>query len=84
MCQITNSQTGDAVMPTTADKVRMINEAVAIPRNDFARAKLLKAEIVDGKVLYTAAPNGRMIRVTLFEALAMLHGEDARAIRAAL
>lgn len=71
-------------MANTADKVRMINEAVALPRNDFARDKMLKAEIVSGKVLYTAAPKGRMIRVTLFEALAMLHGEDARAIRAAL
>ena len=71
-------------MTTTADKVKMINDAVAAPRNEFAREKALKAEIVDGKVLYSAAPRGKTIRVTLFEALALLHGEDARNIRAAL
>ena len=68
---------------TTEQKIQMINEAVAGPRGSYARDMKVSAAVVNGKVLYTGIRRGKLVRLSFFEVLSYLHGEDARAIRSA-
>jgi HJR/Mrr/RecB family endonuclease len=67
---------------TTATKIQMINEAIL--RSEYAVNKNAKAEIVNGKVVYSCDRQNvtcvTRIKLTYKEILGMLWGQDARAI----
>lgn len=70
---------------TNAQKIQMINEA--LERSGAASKYSAKAEIVNGKILYSKsrmnATCESKIRLTFKEILWMTNGQDARAILSA-
>jgi len=64
-------------------KIDQINDAIT--RSSVAASKEAKAELVNGKVVYTFIRKGAYtstrIRATLMDILSMLNGEDIRIIK---
>ena len=70
---------------TKADQVALINQTIAKERNAYARSVSAEAYLNgDGQIGYRESIKGYARRATRFELFALLHGEDIRALKAAL
>jgi hypothetical protein len=68
---------------TKAAKAQMINEAIS--RSEYAQSKQAAAVILpDGCIEYQMSNGRYMMRVSFAEILNTLHGQDMRAIYAAM
>lgn len=66
---------------TKAEQVAQINQIIAGPRGEVAREKGASAALVGGKVLYTDRKSGHERKISRFELLGYLHGEDIRTLK---
>ena len=70
---------------TKADQVALINQIISNERNQYARSVSAEAYLNDaGQIRYRESTKGYARRATRFELFSLLHGQDIRALKAAL